>query len=235
MALVTTTAPTGQGWIPIALAIDIAPRTAAPALVAGMEVAVWRGESGAVHAWRDRCPHRGMRLSFGFVRGEEISCLYHGWRYGSDGGCRYIPAHPDLEPPKTISADVFACAERGGLVWMRADGEIGEPPDMRDGVVPVRSIGIDAGADIVADRLVSAGSTRTEPHIFSIMAGDKTMICAVQPTGDRRSMLHILLMAPEAVSDTPALQMQASRWGERFRRDCEAAAGARLAPGSEEP
>src|SRR5687767_2567596 len=103
MADVSNADAAPQGWIPIALGIDIDPGTAAPARLAGMEVAIWRGQSGAIHAWRDRCPHRGMRLSFGFVRGEDISCLYHGWRYGADGGCRFIPAHPELEPPKAIS------------------------------------------------------------------------------------------------------------------------------------
>ena len=42
------------------------------------DVAVWRGRNGSVRAWRNRCPHRGMRLSFAQVRGDRLSCRYHG-------------------------------------------------------------------------------------------------------------------------------------------------------------
>ena len=69
------------------------------------ELAVWRSASGRIAAWRDRCPHRGMRLSHGFVRGESLNCIYHGWTYGADGACRRIPAHPEVVPPATIRAD----------------------------------------------------------------------------------------------------------------------------------
>lgn len=57
------------------------------------------------------CPHRGMRLSLGFIRGDQVACLYHGWHYDA-GQCRYIPAHPQLTPPETIRVQAFETAER---------------------------------------------------------------------------------------------------------------------------
>jgi len=39
-----------------------------------LDIAVWRSVSGVVNAWENRCPHRGMRLSHGFVRGESLAC-----------------------------------------------------------------------------------------------------------------------------------------------------------------
>ncbi|MGB1508948.1 MAG: Rieske (2Fe-2S) protein, partial [Paracoccaceae bacterium] len=39
------------------------------AFVNGKDVVVWRSTSGKLSAWENRCPHRGMRLSHGFVRG----------------------------------------------------------------------------------------------------------------------------------------------------------------------
>ena len=35
----------------------------------GYRMVLWRGLDGTPYALEDRCPHRGMRLSFGFVRG----------------------------------------------------------------------------------------------------------------------------------------------------------------------
>jgi len=60
------------------------------------DLVVWRSASGVLSAWENRCPHRGMRLSHGFVRGESLACAYHGWHFECSGRCHYIPAHPDF-------------------------------------------------------------------------------------------------------------------------------------------
>ena len=57
------------GWVPVALSASIEAGTSAGAVVDGSEIVVWRDNSGKAHVWEDRCPHRGMRMSFGFVRG----------------------------------------------------------------------------------------------------------------------------------------------------------------------
>ena len=48
------------------------------AIVGEQDLVVWRSKSGVLSAWDNRCPHRGMRLSHGFVRGEALACVYHG-------------------------------------------------------------------------------------------------------------------------------------------------------------
>ena len=104
-----------MGWIAVGLSADLLPSMAMPGRVTGTDLAIWRAASGQVHIWGDRCPHRGMRLSHGFVRDETLSCIYHGWQYGADGGCNHIPAHPALIPPKSICATTYACAEQDGV------------------------------------------------------------------------------------------------------------------------
>lgn len=69
-------------WTPIALSADLLPGTVIPARIGLRDLALWRSQSGRLAVWEDRCPHRGMRLSHGFVRGEALSCFCHGWSYG---------------------------------------------------------------------------------------------------------------------------------------------------------
>ena len=69
------------------------------------------------HVWEDRCPHRGMRLSYGYVRADRIACLYHGWQYGTDGHCLRIPAHPEIKPPPSIMVWRHSCREALGLIF----------------------------------------------------------------------------------------------------------------------
>src|SRR3989338_2212937 len=118
----------GTEWVAVGLSRDLPAGVAMPALWQGRELAVWRSASGKLSAWNDRCPHRGMRLSHGFVRGETLACIYHGWVYGTSGSCIHIPAHPDLVPPATIKAETFLCVEAGGGVWVGAAGGARTPP-----------------------------------------------------------------------------------------------------------
>ena len=99
-------------WTPVALARDLPPLGVLPVCVDGIDMALWRSATGRLAAWADRCPHRGMRLSHGFVRGETLACIYHGWVYGEDGACRHIPAHPAMVPPATIRTEAFLCREQ---------------------------------------------------------------------------------------------------------------------------
>ena len=88
-----------SGWTAIAGSGSLGPRGRMRVMLDGAEYVLWRGASGTPRLWGNRCPHRGMRLSFGLVRGEDLLCIYHGWRYGPSGACAAIPAHPDLDPP----------------------------------------------------------------------------------------------------------------------------------------
>ena len=108
---------------PVGLANDLAPLQVMRSTVGQHDIAVWRSSSGVVSAWENRCPHRGMRLSYGFVRGESLACAYHGWHYNCSGECHYIPAHPELTPPKSIRPSIFSVMEHAGLLWVDVSEE----------------------------------------------------------------------------------------------------------------
>lgn len=137
-----------NGWTPLGLSQLLRKGGVFRTWIGDKELAVWRSAAGQVHAWDNRCPHRGMRLHHGFVRGEQLACLYHGWHYGEDGACAKIPAHPDLEPPSSICVPTTPCVEADGVVW--AGGEDGNPPKMPTGYTrALRSIHVACSADKV--------------------------------------------------------------------------------------
>ena len=139
-------------WVAIGLSQDLPLGVVMAGRWQGAELAIWRAGSGRLSAWNDRCPHRGMRLSHGFVRGETLSCIYHGWTYGSDGACRKIPAHPAMVPPAAIQAEVYACVEADGVIWVAPAASDVALPDL-SGLKPVRSITVQANAIALARAL----------------------------------------------------------------------------------
>lgn len=184
-------------WIPVALSADIEAGTSAGTLVNGEERVVWRDDKGEIHVWEDRCPHRGMRMSFGFVRGDHIACLYHGWRYDTGGQCRYIPAHPDLDVPQTIKVPTFAATERAGIIWMAPEGaDAAELSTLHETAEPVRSLFLDMTAEAalsaVATTLPEGYSLSATANATVILQGNGTnVLIAAQVRDAERTALHM--------------------------------------------
>jgi len=60
--------------------------------ILGERIVFGRDASGEAFALRDNCPHRGVPLSEGWFENDTIQCCYHGWKFGTTGVCKDIPA-----------------------------------------------------------------------------------------------------------------------------------------------
>lgn len=70
---------------------------------------------GELRAYRDRCPHQGVQLSRGELRGGELTCRTHGWRFdATTGACRYAEG----EPLESHALERYRCWEEDGDVWV---------------------------------------------------------------------------------------------------------------------
>ncbi len=81
----------------------------------GSPLALFRGEGGRPAALEDRCPHRNAPLSAGRVRGGQVECAYHGWRFEAGGACVAVPG---LTSRPHGRATAHACVEQDGYVWV---------------------------------------------------------------------------------------------------------------------
>jgi len=95
----------------------------------GEDFVVYRDSQGVAHGLSDRCPHRGGRLSRGWVVNDCLACSYHGWEYASDGKCTFIPSQGvGASIPARAKVGAFPVNERHGLVWMCVGDEPREMP-----------------------------------------------------------------------------------------------------------
>ncbi|GAA0971773.1 aromatic ring-hydroxylating dioxygenase subunit alpha [Acrocarpospora macrocephala] len=105
-------------WYPVAYAADLtlSPRAVR---VLGEDYVIWSGRDGEIGAAVDECPHRGSRLSQGWVENGDLVCPYHGWSFAPSGVCTRIPQNdPDKPiPPRARTLSVLV-AERYGLIWI---------------------------------------------------------------------------------------------------------------------
>ena len=194
--------------VAVGLVRDLSSKRVMRAHVNGQDLVVWRASNGDIAAWNNRCPHRGMALSHGFVRGNDLACLYHGWHYGSRGVCSYIPAHPDLQPPATIKTQVFSVVERDGVIWVNTQGTA-DPAPLPIPTRPLRSFIIDAAFD--PGRPV-APAKLLENGVYQ--HGSRHVILLENPLDTARTQITALA----DVGSTPADCIVLSRWCEAMRR-----------------
>jgi nitrite reductase/ring-hydroxylating ferredoxin subunit len=225
-------------WHPLGLSYSVEPRSSAGTRLLDRELVVWRDNSGAAHVWEDRCPHRGMKLSFGFVRGDHIACLYHGWQYNSGGHCQYIPAHPALDVPKTIQVPVYPVHERNGMVWTTLSENPLSVPEDDEPVVPLRSIFLGCGVEaavaaLSTSRLVPFASetpadttvSRMSDTLFAISCAQDRLLVGVQAISNARTALHLSIAGP-AERYKGAGQYHFAGWALRWRQAVEQARAA---------
>jgi phenylpropionate dioxygenase-like ring-hydroxylating dioxygenase large terminal subunit len=82
----------------------------------GKDVVLWRGASGRVNAFENRCAHRAFPLSHSRIDGNRLVCGYHGCTYDTEGKCVYTPAQPQV--PTGMRVRVFPVLEEPPFVWI---------------------------------------------------------------------------------------------------------------------
>ena len=86
-------APTrfARGWHCLGLVRDFGDGKPHAVNAFGQKLVVFRGEDGAINVLDGYCRHMGGDLSQGTVKGNEIACPFHDWRWGGDGRCKQVP------------------------------------------------------------------------------------------------------------------------------------------------
>ncbi|WP_326659890.1 DUF5914 domain-containing protein [Streptomyces canus] len=153
--------PSGN-WFVVGASRDV--RAGAPygRTVGGVEVVLWRSDTGELHAGPGACPHLGAPLRDSRVVCGALVCHWHG--LALDGG-----SFADWDP--------YPAHDDGVLVWVRLDAVGGEEPLERP-VVPERPAagsGVDAvftvvgrcePQDVVANRLDPWHGSWFHPYSF---------------------------------------------------------------------
>jgi 5,5'-dehydrodivanillate O-demethylase len=113
-------------WQPVSRSEDLRAGQAKPVRIMSEDFTLYRGQSGTPHAVGNRCAHRHVQLSTGFVEDDCIRCLYHGWKFDAGGVCVELPGGTVKGRTKVIRS--YPTQEYLGLIFVYF-GE-GEPPPL---------------------------------------------------------------------------------------------------------
>lgn len=106
-------------WHPVCLSEQIARPDCDPVRVEilGERLVAFRDTAGKVGLLEEGCPHRGVSLALGRNEDNGLRCLYHGWKFATDGTILDMPNCPDLRLARNIKAKTYPIREGGGFLW----------------------------------------------------------------------------------------------------------------------
>ncbi|MFC7503848.1 Rieske 2Fe-2S domain-containing protein [Nocardioides sp. CPCC 206347] len=125
-----------RGWHCLGLASDF--RDGKPHAINGFgtKLVVWQDSKGELNVLDGYCRHMGGDLTQGEVKGDEIACPFHDWRWGGDGKCKQIPYARRV--PLRARTQRYETVERNGqlLIWNDPEGSAADhdilPPELPD-------------------------------------------------------------------------------------------------------
>lgn len=119
-----------QYWIPVLFSSEVmADGTPERLRIMGEDLLAFRASDGRVGILAENCPHRGASLYFGRNEESGLRCIYHGWKFDTEGHCVDMPN----EPPESNFADkvrikAYPCIEKAGTIWTYMGMERPAPP-----------------------------------------------------------------------------------------------------------
>lgn len=105
-------------WYPVYWSENLKPGQVVQVTVWQQAIALYRTTDGQVYAMEDACPHKGVELHKGKVKGDRLVCPYHGWEFDPDGQCAHIPYLPPSQKLPCAYARSYPARERYGILWV---------------------------------------------------------------------------------------------------------------------
>jgi len=118
-------------WLPALLAEELPAPDCPPVQVRllGEDLVAFRDSGGRIAFVQEHCPHRRASLWFGRNEEDGLRCVYHGWKFDTDGACVEMPTEPATSSYKDkIQLTAYPGADWGGLIWVYMGPKDRQPP-----------------------------------------------------------------------------------------------------------
>ena len=116
-----------RGWHCLGLTRDLGDGKPHAIKAFGQKLVVFRSSDGRLNVLDGYCRHMGGDLSQGTVKGDEIACPFHDWRWGGDGRCKKVPYAK--RTPRLARTATWTTLEQDGMLFVWNDPEGNPPPE----------------------------------------------------------------------------------------------------------
>ncbi|MDP4650311.1 MAG: aromatic ring-hydroxylating dioxygenase subunit alpha [Haliea sp.] len=120
-----------RGWHIVAFSSELAAGAVQRLHYFGLDLVLFRGESGTAAVLDAHCPHLGAHLASdgGRIIGDTLACPFHGWTFAADGECVDIPYATRIPERARHALRGWPVVEENGFIALWYDPENGAPED----------------------------------------------------------------------------------------------------------
>jgi phthalate 4,5-dioxygenase len=107
-------------WVPVMIESELGGPDSAPVRVEvlGEQLVAFRDTAGTIGLLEAYCPHRRANLFWGRNEDHGLRCVYHGWKFDTNGECVDLPNCPEGVTLKDrVRTPAYPTQARGGIVW----------------------------------------------------------------------------------------------------------------------
>ncbi len=123
-----------RGWHCLGLARDFGDGKPHAIDAFGGKLVVWQDSKGELNVLDGYCRHMGGDLTQGTVKGDQIACPFHDWRWGGDGKCKQIPYARRVPLRARTQRYETAIRNESLFIWYDPEGSAGDhdllPPEL---------------------------------------------------------------------------------------------------------
>ncbi len=162
------------GWFAVAWSHELPVGAVLPRYYLGQHLVIWRDEEGVAHVQDAFCPHLGAHFGHGgMVKGCEIECPFHGWRFDGEGRNTDIPYSNRTNAKAHVpSYPVVELGDHLVMAWFHPRGEapkwqLSMPPEaFSDEFTPWTTVdlSVNAGIQELAENTVDSPHFRYVHH-----------------------------------------------------------------------
>ncbi|MTD12336.1 Rieske 2Fe-2S domain-containing protein [Nakamurella sp. YIM 132087] len=165
-------------WIPALLSEELPEPDGRPVRIRllGEDLVAFRNTSGVVGILEALCPHRRAPLYYARNEDDGLTCIYHGWKFDTDGQCLAMPnVPPEADFASRVKAKSYPAKEFNGIVWTY----MGPIDTMPEELPPLDWVGLPPENRLITKQKIEANWTQVlegdfDPSHISFLHGTVT-------------------------------------------------------------
>lgn len=164
-------------WIPAVLAEEVTPDGRPIRLkLLGEDLVAFRDSSGKVGILEALCPHRKAPLYYGRNEDDGLTCIYHGWKFTTEGVCTQMPNVPkETAFTDRVHITYYPTRELHGVVWTY----MGPAETMPEELPPLDFVGLPQEHKLITKQRINANWAQVlegdfDPSHISFLHGSVT-------------------------------------------------------------
>jgi phenylpropionate dioxygenase-like ring-hydroxylating dioxygenase large terminal subunit len=203
-------------WLPAGLSSDIAAADSGPVRITLLcrNYVMFRDSAGRAGLLDDNCCHRGASLALGRVENGGLRCIYHGWKFDTDGNVLEMPNVGDCSLGQTFRQPSYPVREAGGLVWVYLGPHDKQPPFPRYPFFDVPGYRRYIGTPVVNANFVQVLEGAIDSAHLGVLHSDVHSRGAKSVTGDQPVVGQITGQFVNAIA--PRVEVKDTPWGFRY-------------------